>query len=472
MTGNIQTHRRVRPGLRRGAVVIFALLLPLAAHSLWDYVEARRLSRAVEDIRQRGERLHFGKEREGRPITPEQMRASRYYAAAAHLVRDTYGKAFGAATQDIDAVAALGPAKAKGDRRLETLRQLAEQYDPALDLLDRAAHLDARGLDHGDELRYGLPNKSLADLNALRVARLAFLGESRMAAEALVSTLRIRRAYADIFWLGWSADTNGSLRLILEFAPPTDAELRMLQSEYARWDVDTDVEARLIDTRARYLEPIWPAVTGEMLNTPRLTDPTDRGRTPRLVDLAVRPWVTRRVTQMLRQYEEALVAARQPWPVKLDAARNLSARYPGQNVEPSQSSGFGGFRVVRSLFQNNVAARELATLVRTVGTETARRRVAITALAVERYRRAHGGSAPQTLADLVPTYLPSQPIDPFSGAPIRYVRGTDRYKIYSIGSNRTDDGGDWSADEPLKVGSWSTMLLKKDLGFDVPIGPQ
>ena len=188
MTGNIQTPVRVRPGLRRVAVVIFALLLPLAVHSLWDYIEARRLSRAVEDIRQRGERLHFGKEREGRPITPEQMRASRYYAAAAHLVRDTYGKAFGAATQDIDAVAVLGPAKAKEDRRLETLRQLAEQYDPALDLLDRAAHLDARGLDYGDELRYGLPNKSLADLNALRVARLAFLGESRMAAEALVST--------------------------------------------------------------------------------------------------------------------------------------------------------------------------------------------------------------------------------------------------------------------------------------------
>ena len=175
---------------------------------------------------------------------------------------------------------------------------------------------------------------------------------------------------------------------------------------------------------------------------------------------------------MLRQYEEALVAARQPWPVKLDAARNLSARYPEQNVEPSQSSGFGSFRVVRSLFESNVAARELATLVRTVGMETARRRVAITALAVERYRRAHGGTAPQTLADLVPTYLPSQPIDPFSGAPIRYVQGTDRYKIYSIGSNRTDDGGDWSADEPLKMGSWSTMLRKKDLGFDVPTGPQ
>ena len=36
---------RVRPRLRRVAIAAFAVLLPLAAHSLWDYLEVRRLVR-------------------------------------------------------------------------------------------------------------------------------------------------------------------------------------------------------------------------------------------------------------------------------------------------------------------------------------------------------------------------------------------------------------------------------------------
>ena len=404
------THPRVRPGFRRAAIIVFVLLLPVAAHALWDYIEARRLSNAVEAIRQRGERLHFGKSGEGRPITAEQKQASRYYGAAAHLVRDAYGKALAAADQDIAALSALEPAAARKDPRLETLRLASEQYAPALDLLDRAARLDARGLDYGDDSRYGFPNKSLADVNALRIARLAFLGEPAPASQALLGTLRIPRAYRDVYWLN-PVDTDRTLRLLLAFAPPAEPELRALQDEYEKWDVDSEVEDRLVDMRARLIEAVWPGAFGALPTLPRISDPQDRGRSPRLIDITLRPWVTRGIRRMLLQYEEALAAARQPWPAKLDSARGMAERYP---VPPFGADGprgpVGFISSFRAVLAANPSAGELGRLAPAIGTQIAKRRVAITALSVERYRRAHDGIAPESLSGLVPAY---------SGAPAR-----------------------------------------------------
>jgi hypothetical protein len=47
--------------------------------------------------------------------------------------------------------------------------------------------------------------------------------------------------------------------------------------------------------------------------------------------------------------------------------------------------------------------------------------------------------APVTLEELVPRYLPAVPRDPFDGAPLRY--DPERRLVYSIGTNRIDDGG-------------------------------
>jgi hypothetical protein len=54
---------------------------------------------------------------------------------------------------------------------------------------------------------------------------------------------------------------------------------------------------------------------------------------------------------------------------------------------------------------------------------------------------------PSTLSELVPDYLPSVPIDPFSTKPFRYLRSgvpglpEDAWAIYSFGANGADDGG-------------------------------
>lgn len=67
-------------------------------------------------------------------------------------------------------------------------------------------------------------------------------------------------------------------------------------------------------------------------------------------------------------------------------------------------------------------------------------RIAHTALAVERYRLAHG-TLPENLSELVPALLPAVPRDPFTGEPLHYVRRQPGFTVYSVGPDGRDDGG-------------------------------
>jgi hypothetical protein len=72
----------------------------------------------------------------------------------------------------------------------------------------------------------------------------------------------------------------------------------------------------------------------------------------------------------------------------------------------------------------------------------ARRRLLVTAIALERYRGRHG-SYPQTLDALVPELLAHPPVDFMDGQPLRYCPTPDgRFLLYSTGVDCVDDGGD------------------------------
>ena len=70
----------------------------------------------------------------------------------------------------------------------------------------------------------------------------------------------------------------------------------------------------------------------------------------------------------------------------------------------------------------------------------ARLRVARTALAVARFRLAHGG-LPDALAELTPTLLEEVPDDPFDNKPLRYKKLPVGFIVYSVGRDGVDDGG-------------------------------
>ncbi len=89
-------------------------------------------------------------------------------------------------------------------------------------------------------------------------------------------------------------------------------------------------------------------------------------------------------------------------------------------------------------------------------------RCAYVALAVERYRLAHG-RWPDSLADVVPEFLRKLPGDPYNGQSLHYRRTTDGVLIYSVGPDGNDDGGKIDRKNPTAPGT--------DLGFqlwDVP----
>jgi len=67
--------------------------------------------------------------------------------------------------------------------------------------------------------------------------------------------------------------------------------------------------------------------------------------------------------------------------------------------------------------------------------------MAVIACALERHRLEQG-RYPETLAALVPAYLPKVPVDVLEGLPLRYTpRGREGYGLYSLGWNLTDEGG-------------------------------
>ncbi len=77
------------------------------------------------------------------------------------------------------------------------------------------------------------------------------------------------------------------------------------------------------------------------------------------------------------------------------------------------------------------------------GDETlATARLTQTAIALARYRLANSKRLPSTLAELVPRFLSSVPLDPFDGEPLRY--NPEKQLLWSISKDLVDDHGGFS----------------------------
>jgi hypothetical protein len=106
-------------------------------------------------------------------------------------------------------------------------------------------------------------------------------------------------------------------------------------------------------------------------------------------------------------------------------------------IDAARSTGPGGFGGYQ---------RQGLTLLARAAEAEARRRVIITAIAVERFHLANHGY-PDSLSKLVPDFLNSIPQDFMDGELLRYRRIDDgRYFLYSIGLDCIDDHGRLIAD--------------------------
>jgi hypothetical protein len=91
--------------------------------------------------------------------------------------------------------------------------------------------------------------------------------------------------------------------------------------------------------------------------------------------------------------------------------------------------------------------------------------LAVIACALERRRRAQG-SYPERLELLAPEFIKALPQDPCSGEAFRYrPLRNDRFVLYSVGWNQTDDNGETSggkrgAEMELRKGDWIWNYLE------------
>ena len=99
-----------------------------------------------------------------------------------------------------------------------------------------------------------------------------------------------------------------------------------------------------------------------------------------------------------------------------------------------------------SFLSTIIGERQIGFLVREAEI-VAQTRVTRTVLAIERWRLAHDGNLPDSLAELLSDLLSVVPKDLFDEQPLRYKKLTRGYIVYSVGPDFTDDGGKEKADD-------------------------
>ena len=386
-------------------------MVPVAAWIIWDRYETRALARDVAALAARGEPTTVDAIPRGGE-TRDRYHAARVYAVAAeHVTALPADTTFRLPRLDVDSIAAPPD--------LDELERTYPPHAPALQLLDQAAALDFNGF--GD-LTSDVPSGALvnlASLAALRADVFSARGKGDAAAASLAAAAGVWRTVRDPPFARMQVSTRmlASVRILLRHHAATSTALATLQHALAalpdRDDLLSDVRLR----RARFLDDIA---------APRRT------LMDAAVRLAMRPWIARSNRQRLAEFDKAQRLAAAAWPEKFVASAALVQGYaPG-----FRRSGSG--IIARQTAAPGIAFAGFGSTQ--AGLELAARRVAIAALAVERFRLDRG-MTPASLDVLVPAYLPSVPVDPFSGRAIVYASSATEYRLYSVDQDLKDDGG-------------------------------
>ena len=131
---------------------------------------------------------------------------------------------------------------------------------------------------------------------------------------------------------------------------------------------------------------------------------------------------------MLETFDQAIELADKDTPEALTRARQVFDKAVGK-ADRFPPKIFSGMLLPSGRTPNRFASLE------------GRRRAAITAMAVQKFRLAQNGALVERLEELVPRFLPSVPLDPYDGQPLRYKRLSSGFVVYSIGADGRDNGG-------------------------------
>lgn len=388
---NLKRPPVVRPAFLKLSLFIAVLLLPFVSHAVWDYVEMRRLDAQINAVIEKNE-----------PVLPEVYRrpyvpgeSERLYLAATALAADQTQPAsdFVYRPEKFDWSAAS----------LATLKRILEKYEEALTFLDRAAELPFHGFRPG--INFGPGFSNVLTLAGARAAVRAADGDGDGAIDSVFAQVRARRTMRGVSGSGRSAFF---LNEIMTRARPGRSSLERLAAALGEADDDAELAQWFIEQRAGLINDSHAVAARP-------------SRPLTWEDHFLRPWQAHELNWQLDVYARLIAAAREPWPARFDRLMAVGETpYPIQNVTPVE--------MLQSLLWSSAAPLAILRANRVV-------------VAIERYKRDHNEQLPDTPEQLVPSYLASLPIDPFSGQPLIVKRSGSNYSVYSVSMNRRDDGG-------------------------------
>ncbi len=247
---------------------------------------------------------------------------------------------------------------------------------------------------------------------------------------------------------GIFAITVSGLQQVLSDADASTKSYRALLAELLAWDIDRDLVRTIQSDR------VMSIITCDWMNrkaSRKLLNDLDRliygsSYGPLQVNAAI--WLRDKNTLiahneliLLKHYEAALNLARKGVPYDRKKLKELESQWEREVDRPVMKLNLGG---VELFWDENFAVELLIPYMSGIFDKAARfhalQRLTQVAIALRLYRH-ENGRYPETLQELVPKYLPSVPVDPFDGKPLRYKRLKSGFKIWSIGQDFKDDGG-------------------------------
>jgi hypothetical protein len=371
------------------------------------------------------------------------------YAEAGKLVGDR-GVATTDAARVSRSIGQLCTAPAGSPERataLEDLQAFEASYAKGLDLIERASPLKGVGwadADRSQELFVDqIQPLTLARANVARIARRACTGDADGAATALLASLRLQR-FVNLKSI--SIPIAHSLQLVLTGGTASPDVLRQIQDEYASITSDRTFQELMRRERATWLSYILP---GAYSDPPSGSGPRRITPMEAIATRLSRPLRDHRTVADLNEFADAIEVAGQPWPSTFDAVTAFAKAHPGRR---SQSMPSGMLDTLTRPWGAHLPATLLTSYVNAIAERLATARASVAAVAVARYAHDHAHALPETLEKLVPDYLSAPLIDPFSGEELKYRHDDAGYKVYSIGANRKDDGGEWEQHSDLQFG--------------------
>ena len=435
-------NRKLHPWNRRQRNLLYAagaLFLLILVLGIFRYIHGGEVDRQIAELREKGMPTNLVEREQWLPVVPDEENAAKLYLEAFAIqdpasqvprkfLNDFYNAFLDAPLcQPIDEVtsAELEAYLTENEQKLELLHQArnkshARYPSPKLDFAVQENY------PHHDKVELATHLLIIEAWWAIGQQDSALATDAFLTAIATVESLRDEPALSSQWYRLYShGSLTYALAKMLCINPFTDTQLLLLSHAFSSAENPEAWTNALIGTRAIALQAYEsPPLLNEYVSQDRFLKWVPASVSTLKMGADLIGWIDADRLHFLNLMQDLIDASRLPYSQSIDAAAVVRER----TLAMSKLWRAAPEAILFFLNTVNEAAQDSATL-----------RNITTALAIERFRLAFG-KIPEQLDDLVPTYLDTLPMDPYTDKPIQYKVLDEGYIVYSVYVNIDEDG--------------------------------